>query len=43
MRIEGEADGDSPCVYLEWDSVFFGRRIGRVRGDRFSADAICVR
>ena len=36
MRTESEIAGSSPCDYLEWDSSFFGRRIGRVRGERFS-------
>ena len=27
-----------PAVLLAWDTAFFGRRIGRVLGDRFDAD-----
>jgi dTDP-4-amino-4,6-dideoxy-D-galactose acyltransferase len=35
VKIKCESIGGSPCDYLEWDSNFFGRRIGRVHG-RFS-------
>ena len=28
------AGGEPPCTLLEWDSAFFGLRIGGVRGDR---------
>src|SRR5580692_11543770 len=27
-----------PCSFLEWDSQFFGRRIGRVEGHRLDAE-----
>jgi dTDP-4-amino-4,6-dideoxy-D-galactose acyltransferase len=31
---------NKPCEFLEWDSRFFGRRIARSRGTRFSPDDI---
>jgi dTDP-4-amino-4,6-dideoxy-D-galactose acyltransferase len=36
MRTDREITGSSPGEYLEWDSSFFGCRIGQVRGARFS-------
>lgn len=33
---------DAPCQFLEWDSQFFGRRIGRVQGNRLTRDNLAV-
>ena len=32
--------GSEPCEFLEWDSRFWGLRIGRVCGDRLSLGAV---
>jgi len=34
--VSGAPPGSNRCEVLEWDSAFFGVRIGRVRGDRLT-------
>jgi GNAT superfamily N-acetyltransferase len=36
MRVADPASAAAPCEYLEWDSTFFGMRIGRVRATRLT-------
>jgi dTDP-4-amino-4,6-dideoxy-D-galactose acyltransferase len=42
MKTKCESIGGSPCDYLEWDSNFFGRRIGRVHGRFSPGDIGCI-